>query len=491
MGEEIHYGRFNKTDYQQFVARLKNETQLLKKLFEENGFTDNRLVAGYELEAWLINDRGKPLAINEQFLQAADNDMLSPELAKFNIELNVEPELLQKNVLGVFETRLNRLWNDCANTARHLDAEILGIGILPTLDDSDLTLKNISLMERYRALNEQVLRQRRGMAIELNINGMEHLHVSHKDVMLEAAATSLQIHLQVPQQQAARYFNACLVLSAPMVAVSANSPCLFGKRLWQETRIPVFEQAVPTGGYGGAASGPVHRVTFGSAYVRDSLFECFQENLEHYPVLLPVHYDEDASALRHLRLHNGTIWRWNRPLIGFNAQGEPHLRIEHRVCAAAPSNLDNIANIAFFYGLLQYYATQDTPVESLLSFADTKHNFYRAAQLGLKYKTRWPGSSRNGGQNGNQTSESLQKIILDRLLPEAETGLGMLGIDAHETERYLEVIEQRVSLNRTGSQWQLDFLDAHQGDRTRLTLNYLRNQKSGQPVHTWSLDDRC
>jgi len=486
MGEEIQYGRFNKTDYQKFVARLKAETQRLKTLFDEQRFADSALMAGYELEAWLIDRQGKPLAINEQFLQAADNELLSPELAKFNVELNVDPEPLQGRVLSVFEARLNQLWSHCASTAGKLQAEILGIGILPTLDDSDLTLKNISLMDRYRALNEQVLRQRRGMDIELNINGKEHLQVSHRDVMLEAAATSLQIHLQIPQQQAVRYFNAALILSAPMVAASANSPCLFGKRLWQETRIPVFEQAVPTGGYGGAASGPVHRVSFGTSYVRDSLFECFQENLEHYPVLLPVHYEDAEARLRHLRLHNGTIWRWNRPLIGFNEQGQPHLRLEHRVCASAPSNIDNIANIAFFYGLLQFYASMETPPETLMPFADAKHNFYRAAQLGLKYKTCWPVAGHN-----RPKSQSLQKIILEQLLPEAETGLNCLGIDPHEIEHYLGIIEQRISRNRTGSQWQLDFLDAHQDERTRLTLNYLNNQKSGQPVHTWSLDDQC
>jgi hypothetical protein len=243
---------------------------------------------------------------------------------------------------------------------------------LPTLQDSDLTLNNISLLDRYRALNEQVLRQRNGVEITLNINGDDHLQVSHKDVMLEAAATSLQIHIQVPQDIAARYYNASILLSAPMVAISANSPCLFGKRLWQETRIPVFEQAVPTGGYGGAAFGPVHRVSFGLDYARRSLFECFQENLEHYPLLLPVHYQDDIGKLKHLRLHNGTIWRWNRPLIGFDEDQTPHLRIEHRVCASAPSTVDDIANIAFYYGLVHFYATLDEPPENIMPFADAK-----------------------------------------------------------------------------------------------------------------------
>ena len=478
MGEEIQYSRFNKSDYQQFTSHLKEETALLKSWFDNQQFSSAPLMAGYELEAWLINQTGNPVAINEAFLERANNALLSPELAKFNVELNVEPEQLSHKVLSIFEKKLDRLWQQCSTTAESLDANIIGIGILPTLEDSDLTVNNISLLDRYKALNEQVLRQRNGLEIELNINGKDHLHVIHKDVMLEAAATSLQIHIQVPQEAVARYYNASILLSAPMVAVSTNSPCLFGRRLWQETRIPVFEQAVPTGGYGGAASGPVHRVSFGSGYVRDSLYECFQENLDHFPVLLPVHYQTEMDDVRYLRLHNGTIWRWNRPLIGFNDDHTPHLRIEHRVCASAPSTIDNIANIAFYYGLVHYYATLEKPPENTMPFADAKNNFYRAAQLGLKHKTNW----------FSQNTDPLQKIIIDKLLVEAETGLYKLGIDQQDSQRYLSIIQQRVEKNKTGSQWQLDFLNAHQDNRTQLTLNYLKNQISGRPVHEWDIE---
>jgi len=478
MGEEIQYRHFNKSDYQQFVSQLKEETELVKSWFDNHQFSSSPLTAGYELEAWLIDQTGNPAAINEEFLQRANNPLLSPELAKFNIELNVEPEALTNNVLSIFENKLDTLLHHCSTTAKSLNSNILGIGILPTLQDSDLTLNNISLLDRYKALNEQVLRQRNGVEIELNINGKDHLQVHHKDVMLEAAATSLQVHIQIPQDVATRYYNASVILSAPMVAISANSPCLFGKRLWQETRIPVFEQAVPTGGYGGAAMGPVHRVSFGSCYMRNSIYECFQENLDHYPVLLPVHYKNDISEVKHLRLHNGTIWRWNRPLIGFDENLKPHLRIEHRVCASAPSTIDNIANIAFFYGLVHYYATLDNPPEHSMPFTDAKNNFYRAAQLGLQYKTPWL----------NHKTDTLQNIILETLLIEAEAGLYKLGISQDDTQRYLAIIKQRVEKNKTGSQWQLDFLNAHQDNRTLLTLNYLKNQISGRPVHEWDLE---
>jgi len=481
MGDEIEYKHFKQSDYQQFVSCLEAETALLKQWFEQEYFSSAPLMAGYELEAWLINREGRPAPINKEFLDLAGNTMLSPELARFNIELNVEPEPLSANVLSSFEGKLNTLWQQCVQTAQSLDTQFLGIGILPTLQDDDLTLKNISLLDRYRALNEQVLRLRKGLDIKLDINGSEHLKVTHKDVMLEAAATSLQIHIQVPQALAVRYYNASILLSAPMVAVSTNSPCLFGKKLWQETRIPVFEQAVPAGGYGGAASGPVQRVGFGTGYARESLFECFQENLEHFPVLLPVHYESDISEVKHLRLQNGTIWRWNRPLIGFDDDGTPHLRIEHRVCATNPSMLDNIANTAFFYGLVHYYATAEVPPENVMPFTDARDNFYRAAQLGMKHKISWMG----------EHTDSLQNIVLNRLLNEAETGLYKLGIEQSDVQRYLSVIQQRVEQNKTGSQWQLDFLNAHQDNRKLLTLNYLQNQASGQPVHEWDLETIC
>lgn len=478
MGEEIKYSHFNKTDYQQFHSRLKDETSVLKSWFEERSFSTSQLMAGYELEAWLIDASGNPAAINKTFLDNAADPLLCLELAKFNIELNVKPEKISGKVLSIFEGKLDTLWKHCSITARSLDSNILGIGILPTLQDSDLTLDNISMLDRYRALNEQILRQRKGVEIKLDINGEEHLQVSHKNVMLEAAATSLQMHIQVPDSHAARYYNAAILLSAPMVAISANSPCLFGRRLWQETRIPVFQQAVPTGGYGGASTGPVHRVGFGSGYVRNSLFECFEENLAHYPVLLPVHYQADVSELKHLRLHNGTIWRWNRPLIGFDDDLTPHLRIEHRVCASAPSTIDNIANIAFYYGLAHHYANFKNPPEHQMPFAEAKNNFYRAAQLGLKYNTNW----------FDKKNESMQNIVLNKLLPEAEDGLYDLGIDAADCKRYLSVIEQRVEKNRTGSQWQLSFLNSHQGNRNLLTLQYLSNQMSGRPIHEWDLE---
>lgn len=478
MGEEITYSRFVKSDYQQYQKHLKQETEILADWFSSHVLSTKDPVAGYELEAWLIDDNASPCPRNEAFLEHANNPYLFPELAKFNIELNVEPQPFNKYLLSEFDRQLRQLWEQCRQTANDIGCNMLGIGILPTLTDGDLSLQNISSLDRYKALNEQVLRQRKGKTISLNINGNEHLEVSHKDVMLEAASTSLQIHLQVPQDRAVRYYNASMILSAPLVAVGANAPFMFNRDLWYETRIPVFEQSVDIGGIGGAASGPIRRVTFGSQYARESLFECFSENLEHYPVLLPVSYDSDAERLNHLRLHNGTIWRWNRPLIGFDDDGTPHLRIEHRTMSSAASMVDNIANIALYYGLVEYYASCISPPESTLTFAETKDNFYRSAHVGLSNRLLW--------SDGNKYT--IRGLVLDKLLSEAETGLSKLGISDADSSFYLGIIQARIESGQTGSEWQRKFVELNGRDMQQLTKSYYHNQQSSKPVHEWDFE---
>ena len=199
--------------------------------------------------------------------------------------------------------------------------------------------------------------------------------------MLEAATTSLQLHLQIPPDQAARYYNAAIILSGPMVAATSNSPYLFGKHLWEETRIPLFEQSVSIGSHKNSKTVNFKRVSLGTGFATTSLLECFLENRDHFPVVLPVKYDEPPENLAHLRLHNGTIWRWNRPLIGFDSEGQPHLRIEHRAIPAGPSIIDTVANAAFFTGMMANLVDSTTPPEQNLSFAQTQKNFYEAAQF--------------------------------------------------------------------------------------------------------------
>ena len=275
MGEEIQSSQFSKEDFTEYKSRLEEETKTLAEWFEQGAFADDEPVAGFEIEAWLVDHDLQPSPINEKFLEKLNHPLASPELASFNIELNTVPEVLHGHALSRSHQAMNETLKQCRDTALAMDSDVIMTGILPTVNNEDLNLANMSKMERYRALNREVIHRRRGKPMVFNINGVEHLRVTHRDVMLESAATSFQIHLQVKPSQAVRIYNASMILASPMVAMSANSPYLFGKDLWDETRIPVFEQAVAVGGYDGAAFGPIRRVTFGSGYVRKTLFECF------------------------------------------------------------------------------------------------------------------------------------------------------------------------------------------------------------------------
>ncbi len=477
MGEEIHSSQFFEQDFVHFKQVLTTETARLKQYFETGCFDPQGGVAGFELETWLIDDQYRPVSMNDEFLRLFDDPLASPELASFNVEVNGTPRKLSGHVFSAMHNELSETWRRCQQTAAELGVQIMMTGILPTVENGDLTLANMSKMERYRALNREVLRLRQGKAILLDISGREHLKLTHQDVMLESATTSFQIHLQLKPSESVRLFNASTVLSAPLVALSANSPYLFGKDLWDETRIPLFEQAVAVGGYDGAQFGPIRRVSFGSGYVRHSLYECFEENLQHYPVLLPVALDKSHGPFAHLRLHNGTIWRWNRPLVGFDVQGQPHLRLEQRVVPAGPTVIDEIANAAFFYGAVVELAEHALPIESQLEFDRARDNFYNAARLGLRAVASWV----------DDKQLPIRELILKQLLPMARQGLERLGVASADSEQYLGIIRERVESNANGANWQRAYVAKHGHDMTALAAAYFERQQSGEPVHLWTV----
>jgi hypothetical protein len=262
-----------------------------------------------------------------------------------------------------------------------------------------------------------------------------------------------------------------------LLAAAVNSPLLFGHRLWQETRVPLFEQSVEAGGYAGLSDPAIRRVTFGRGYVSGSLLELFDENLQHYPVLLPMPQDEDRLRLPHVRLHNGSIWRWVRPLIGFDAAGRGHVRLEQRVLPSGPTVLDMAANAAFYFGLVHALARAPQAAESVLSFAEVRANFYAAAQRGLDAQLTWVDGRRH----------SARELILQQCLPLARQGLRDFGLPDEEIEHGLGVLETRVRSGQTGAQWQLRRLENVGGDVHRMMLDYLENQRAGAPVHEWEI----
>jgi gamma-glutamyl:cysteine ligase YbdK (ATP-grasp superfamily) len=472
MGEEIQSTRFEARDFAAFESRLRQETELLIRWFREDCFADTEPVGGFELEAWLVDRRGRPAPINAAFLGRVASDLVVPELANFNVELNGQPRGLEGACLREMQAELGATWKLCNRVAGQLGARLAMIGTLPTALEEDFSLENMSELHRYRALNEQVLRMRRGQPFRLDIRGREALRTTHESVMLEAGATSFQIHFQCRPRDAARLYNIAKIISAPMVAATANSPYLFGRDLWDETRIPLFEQAV-------SVAGPPEseRVSFGVRYVKHSLGECFTANLERYPVLVPRVCDDPPEAMSHLRFHNGTIWRWTRPLIGFGPDARPQLRIEHRVVPSGPSIVDLIANAAFFFGLAYALTRQRSAWESRIPFATARENFYAAARHGLEAQLVWL----------DARPVVARALLLEELIPAAQRGLEILGIDPEDRDRYCGIVAERVRTGRTGAAWQRAFLARHGADMAQLMAAYLEHQDRGAPVHEWDL----
>ena len=470
MGDEIPRRHFNAEDFSVFRFRLDEETKLLAEQFASSRFSERGDIAGFELEAWLVDRRGDPLPRNHEFLERLNNPLVVPELASFNVELNGSPTALAGSTFSRLEDELAATWGACQATAKEMDCHLVTVGILPTIREALLNSDHMSKMVRYQALNDRVMALRDGKPLHLEIEGGAGLDMLHPDVMLEAAATSFQIHLQCKPENAVRDFNASIVASAPMVAVSANSPTLFDRMLWDETRIPLFEQAVDVGAH------YPKRVGFGNGFAEQSMLEVFLENQQQHPILLPYVSDSSPNEYSHVRFHNGTIWRWNRPLIGFDHDGQVHLRIEHRVVPAGPTVKDCVANAAFFFGLVRGFGLEDEPAEARMTFETARDNFYNAARYGLGARIGW-----NGGEVG------IRELLLEELLPTARRGLAGYAIPDEEIDGYLGIVEARVESTQNGAAWQKRWV-THNGMRPNdLVLDYARMQESGEPVHTWPL----
>ncbi len=471
MGQEIDTSKFTSEDFACFMAHLESETALLEQMFAQSKFSSKEPVGGFEVEAWLVDGEGRADPCNDSFLQKLNDPLVVPELASFNFELNIAPGKLQHDVLSRMEEGLTSTWKHCQTTAAAINRQIVMAGILPSVTEEQLTLTNMTRSNRYQALNEQVFRLRNGLPINLHIVGRETLKTQHFDVMLEAGTTSFQIHLQTPFNQAAAAFNKALLYSAPMVAVSANSPFLFGNMLWEETRIPLFEQAVECGELAH------RRVTFGDDYIHESLMECFRDYICSYPVLVPFAANEAPEKLAHLRFHNGTIWRWNRPLIGFDDDGSQHVRLEHRVVPSGPSIADSIANAALSWGLMYSEDPDHANLLEKFPFATVRQNFYACARDGFNARVDWP----------NSALTDIRELLLNLLLPKAALGLEKLGIVAEDSKRYLGIIRQRVESGQNGAQWQRSWAEVNGRNMPALTLEYLQRQNSGLPVGQWRI----
>ncbi len=473
MGREI--SDQERVDMAGFKTRLREETRCLMNWFKQERFERPiRPSIGLELEAWLMDEDGLPAPRNLEFLEKLDDPHAVPELAAYNFEFNADPLKLENRVFSKLEKDLSGLWSKAEDCAEEMGMKALMTGIPATLREPMLSLDDATPSERYRLLNERLFELRGGAPLKIDIAGREELDLVQTHLMMEAACTSLQVHLMLTQDNAARRYNAAQIASAPLVAASANSPFLYGKRLWEETRIAAFESAVNAPGPRQGDGRRAARVTFGRAHLRDSLMELFIDNLDCYEPFLPMVSDTPEEKLEHLRLQNGTVWRWNRPIV--QPGKTPHLRVENRVVPAGPTIIDMVANTAFCIGLTLHLEMLPD-LEERLPFELARRNFYACAKEGLAAECVW--------LDGRVVN--VQALIRDELAEAAREALIAAGVDAGEAGHYLGIVKQRCRNGQNGAAWQRAHANCHGNDHQKLVLDYLANQKDGAPVHRWRI----
>jgi len=460
-------------------------------MLAEARFHPERRSIGLEIELNLTDQEGEPAMANAAALEAIANPSFQTELGQFNVEINIPPRLLNDMVFSELEQEARVSLNDAEERARTVGAHMMLIGILPTIDAAHLNAESLSANPRYALLNEQIFAAR-GEDLEIAITGVERLTTHADTIAPEAACTSVQLHQQVDPEAFARYWNAAQVIAGPQVAIAANSPFFYGKELWRETRIALFEQATDTRSEELKVQGVRPRVWFGERWVT-SIFDLFEENVRYFPALLPVCEAEDPVAvleqgdvprLAELRLHNGTIYRWNRPIYDI-VRDQPHLRVENRILPAGPTVVDILANAAFYYGVVRVMAEEERPLWSQMSFSAAEENFHSCARDGIDARLYWPGLG----------EVPAAELVLRRLLPLAHEGLVRAGVGAADRDRLLGIIERRCVLLRNGASWQAEVFHHLYDDRgvdrrealRQMTRAYRDHMHSNEPVHSWAV----
>jgi gamma-glutamyl:cysteine ligase YbdK (ATP-grasp superfamily) len=489
VGQQVASKTFTREDRRRYRRKVRACLDVFARMLSEARFAPERRSFGLEIELNLTNDAGEPALVNAAALEAIADPSFQTELGQFNVEINIAPRLLEGHVFSELERDARASLNDAEERARTVGAHMMLIGILPTIDARRLNADAFSENPRYVLLNEQIFAAR-GEDLEIAIAGVERLHTHADTIAPEAACTSVQLHQQVDPDAFARYWNAAQAIAGVQVAVAANSPFFDGKELWRETRIALFEQATDTRPEELKAQGVRPRVWFGERWIT-SIFDLFEENVQYFPALLPICGDEDPvetlergdiPRLGELRLHNGTIYRWNRPIYDV-VRGQPHLRVENRVLPAGPTVVDILANAAFYYGLLRVIADEERPVWTRMSFSAAEENFHAGAREGIDARLYWPGVG----------EVPAAELVLRRLLPLAHEGLRRTGVDATDAERLLGVVERRCVTLVNGAAWQSQVfhrfyeergMERHEALR-EMTRLYREHMHSNEPVHDW------
>ena len=481
-------GRLDGQRQRDFTGAILEDLRALERMLAAGMFESGVHRIGAEQEMFLVDEHWAPKRGVLQLLDKLADKHFTTELGQFQLEANCDPQLLSGDGIAKMHAQLDQLVGKAHAAGGELGMKVVLMGILPTMRKSDLSLEGMVPSARYQQLNK-IVTAMRGGTFDFSIKGLDELIIEHDSVMLEACNSSFQVHLQVAPDDFARLYNLAQLLAAPIMAMSANSPIVFGRRLWAETRIALFRQAVDTRSHTNHIRETEARVSFGTRWVNRSVVEIFKEDIARFRTLVSSELDEDPMAmldrgelplLKALRLHNGTIYRWNRPCFGIT-NGKPHLRIENRVMPAGPSTIDEIANAAMWCGLMVEMAAREDDIPRRMDFDQAGANFYTAAREGVTAHFTW--------LDGEDISA--RSLILDRLLPLAKAGLQRQKVAETDIDKYLGVIEHRARTARTGARWQLSSWNSlrdrsTQGERaTALVAATVSRQQTGRPVAEW------
>ncbi|MEM7106072.1 MAG: CBS domain-containing protein [Bacteroidota bacterium] len=473
------------------MQQLLTDIKAMERMLDDGLFETGIRRIGLEQELCFVNKNWRPAPRVMKILEAIDDPHFTTELARFNMEINLDPELFTGSVLSTVQAKLDHFMAIAENAAQQFDAHAILCGIVPSINRRDVDIRNLTPLPRYKMLTD-LIHELRGDSMEFRIEGADQLIVKEASALFEGSNTSFQVHYQVWPEEFASLYNWSEAITAPLMAVSTNSPIFLGRRLWRETRIALFEQSVDIRNQSEIRRSKMPRVSFGNDWLQNSVLEIYRESVVRHKPLLQSTVHEDPMALLDqgltpklyaLNIHNGTLWSWNRACYGLT-NGIPHLRIENRVLPAGPTRVDEIANAAFWLGMMHGMPEKYTNINDKMEFDEAKLNFLKAARQGLGAQFVWP---------GYDYKITAQELILRELLPIAQKGLEKAHIDPQDIDKYLTIIEQRAVSGNTGSQWILDSFNNLKKEGTReeallaTTAGLHKRQQEGSPVHNWKL----
>jgi CBS domain-containing protein/gamma-glutamylcysteine synthetase len=470
-----------------FTYHLLKDIETLDHMLKNNLFPNDEIRIGAEQELAIVDDKMKPTCKALEILDNIESDLYTTELSQFNLEINLDPLPLKEGVFHKMHEQLKSHLAHLREKSKALNVDFPLVGILPTIERKDFHKENITPFQRYMVLND-ILKKTKEDSFEIRISGVDELILKLDSILAESCNTSFQIHLQLKPDEFKEMYNWAQMISGPVLSACTNSSLLLGRELWSETRIALFQQTVDSRNSLYLLREQRPRVTFGEDWVRDCVSEIFKSDVSHYPLLITADVDEESSEalsqgkppkLKALAIHNGNIYKWNRLCYGVS-EGKPHLRIENRYIPTGPTLIDEVANVAFWVGLMKGMPKEYRDLTEKMNFKSARQNFYKAAKHGLNTQFEW-----------FDKTMSAKSLLINELIPMAEKGLQSCGIPDDEINVFIDIVKQRVLKNKTGSEWMsknYNRLKKHFTKRRTayfLTQQMLRNQKKDLPVYQW------